>query len=794
MLYNYIKIAWRNIAKNKIYSVINIAGLAVGLACCVFILLYVQKELSYDRFHEYQDRIYRISNEFKGREGWSGTAWAVHPLMQTIKDNIPEVEQVAQVSVNNEHTIVAKNGQQFYEENFAHATPSFFNIFSFSVLEGDIATLHQPYTLFLSKSMAEKYFPKENPVGKPLLINNEFEYTVTGIFADFPDNSHINLDFIGSRESQISSGDVIPGNWRGEGAFTYVLLNEQANAESFNQKLIQLRDDYMLDAFNMSQDNPGIRLAVTPLTKIHLYTDFSSEQIPQGDITYVYLFSSIALLVLLIACINYMNLATARATSRAKEVGIRKTSGAFRNQLINQYLGESFFTVFIAILFSALLVELFLPTVNDLMARSLSISWLDPIVLTMFGILWGVVGIGAGIYPAFFLSKFKPVRALKGRTDLQSKGAFKKGLITFQLAVSVTLIICTVVIQQQMQFVQDNKPGFNQARILMIPNTSRLDDQVQTLESELKNLTGIEYVTTSSFEPGRAGGISSIESARIEGYDSEDPVIVQHVWAGLDFTRTFGLEIVEGRTFDRSYSTDLEQAILLNETAVKQIGWDQSVGKTIDFDGEKKVIGVIKDFHIFSLKEKIDPLIIMPIDTSSEFLAIRMNSASLSNTVSQIEDIWNEIVPFMPFRYNFLDDSFDALYRTELRLNSLLTSFALFAILIACLGLVGLSAYTAEQRTKEIGVRKVLGASVHQIVTLLTKDFVKWFGLGLLIAIPLATYFMNRWLQSFQYKIHFDIWTYIFAGSICFVIVILAISWQSIKAATANPAKSLRTE
>lgn len=796
MFKNYIKIAWRNILKGKLYSVINITGLAVGLACCVFILLYVQKDLSYDQFHANKERIYRVSNEFKGQTEWTGggPAWAVHPLMATIENNIPEVEEAAQVSVNDGDTIVGREEQRFYEKYFAHATPSFFEIFSFPILEGDIATLHQPYTLFLSESMAEKYFPRDNPVGKTLLINNERDYTVTGIFADFPDNSHLRLDFVGSRESQIASGDVIPDNWRGGGALTYVLLHEQADPEAFREKLVQVRDDYALEAYNMSKDDPGIRFSATPLTDIHLYSNFSSEQIPQGDITYVYLFSAIALLVLLIACINYMNLATARAASRAKEVGIRKTSGAFRGQLIKQYLGESFITALFALLLTAILVEFFLPTVNNLMARSLTISWLNPGVLAIFGVLWIVVGIGAGMYPAFFLSKFNPIQAVKTKGQLQSRGTIRKGLIIFQLAVSIALIICTVVIQRQIQFIQDRKPGFNQAQILMIPNTSRLVDQLQPLESELTSLSGVEYVTTSSFEPGEAGGISLVEAKEIEGYFSDEPLFLQNIWGGFDFTQTFGLQITDGRSFDRTYSTDLDQAVLLNETAVRKLGWDQPVGKTINYGNEKKVIGVVEDFHVSSLKDEIEPLIILPVETSEEFLAVRISSVSLGNTISQIENIWNTVVPSIPFRYAFLDDSFDALYRTELRLRSLLTTFALFAILIASLGLVGLSAFTAEQRTREIGIRKVLGASVRQIVTLLTKDFVKWFVLGLLVAVPVATVVMNHWLRSFQYKVQLDSWTYIFAAIICFMIVLMAVSWQSVRAAMADPATSLRTE
>lgn len=795
MLKNYIKIAWRNILKGKLYSAINITGLAIGLACCVFILLYVQKELSYDQFHEKKDRIFRISDLFKNSDGWSGSAWAVHPVMSTLKDNIPEIEEAAQLSVEDNNTIVGKEDQRFYEKNFAHVTPSFFEIFSFRILEGDTASLHQPYTLFLSESMARKYFPDKNPIGETLLVNNEHEYTVTGIFSDFPDNSHIKYDFLASRESQIASGDVKPNNWMGGGAFTYVLLHKNADLEAFKEKLTQVRDNYILDAYGMTKDNPRLKLIATPLTDIHLYTNFSSEQIPQGDILYVYLFSAIAFLVLLIAGINYMNLATARAASRSKEVGIRKTSGALRAQLIKQYLGESFITVFCAIILAAILVELFLPAVNNLMARSLTVTWVDPSLIAILTGLWLVVGIGAGIYPAFFLSGFKPIQALKVKAQLKSKGTFRKGLITFQLAISIALIICTIVIQRQMQFIQNKKPGYDKAQVLMIPNTAEIDDELQTLKSELTSITGVEYVSTSSFEPGEPGGKSFFEATKVEGYNSEDLVIIDRIWCGLDFTETFGLNIVAGRSFNRAYTTDLEQAILLNQTAVNNFGWDNPIGKTIDLDGEPKtVIGVVEDFHIYSLKEEVTPLLIDPTEDSSRFLAIRINSKSIRNTVSQIEAVWDTVIPTVPFQFNFLDDSFNALYRTELRLSSLLTTFALFAILIACLGLIGLSAYTAEQRTKEIGIRKVLGASVQQIMALLTKDFIKWYVLGLIIAIPIATYVMNQWLSSFRYNVSLDVWTYLIAATVCFSIVILAISWQSIRAALANPVESLRSE
>ncbi|MEX0662258.1 MAG: ABC transporter permease [Balneolaceae bacterium] len=797
MIKNYLKIAWRNIIKGKLYSIINITGLAIGLACCVFILLYVKKELSYDQFHENKDRIYRVSNEYRNSGDWVGLPWTGHPLMSVLKKDVPEVEEAVQVAMEYDNTIISKDNNLFYEPYFAHATPSFFEVFSFTVLKGDTSSLKQPYTLFLSELSVQKYFPNRDPLGQTLLINNEREYTVTGVYADFPDNSHIRLDFIGSRESQTSESSFDPSSWRTGGVYSYFLLREQANPESFKEKVAQVGDDYIIDAYNLDPENPSIRLSVMPLTDIHLYSNVSSEQLPQGDIMYVYLFSAIAFLVLLIACINYMNLATARAASRAKEVGIRKTSGAMRGQLIKQYLGESYITVGCALLLSAILIELFLPTINHLMARSLSISWLDPSVWGIFLSLWFVVGSGAGIYPAFYLSGLRPIQALKSKQQLNSKGSLRKGLVTFQLAISLALIICTIVIQRQMQFIQDNKLGLKQDRVLMIPNTDALNDQLPTLRSQIESLAGIEHVTASSFEPGEAGGISFLEAGEIEDYESdEEGLIVEHIVAGQDFIQTFGMELVSGRPFDEAIATDLIESILINETAAKSFGWEQPVGKSINrISGTKIVIGVVKDFHIHSLKKEIMPLMISPTSGSSRFLGVRISSGtSLPAVVSDIEKTWKAIVPTVPFQYNFLDDSFDALYRTEFRLNSVLTTFAFFAILIACLGLVGLSAFTAERRKKEIGIRKVLGASIIQIIGLMSKDFIKWFAVGLIIAIPTATWFTRQWLTSFQYKIQLDVWNYVISAGICLIIVLLAVSWQSIKAALMNPVDSLKSE
>lgn len=794
MFRNHFTIAWRNLIRGKVYSIINILGLSVGIACCLIILLYVGKELSYDRFHKKADRIHRISLSINN--GGGTVAWAPVPLGHTLEAAIPEVEAVAQLSSPDAETIVEHKDLKIYEPGFIYATPSLFEMFDFPVLVGDaVQSLKEPYNILLSESMVSKYFPHDDPVGKTLLINNEHTYNVTGIFKNIPDNSHICFDFVASMESRYSSGDERE-NWLRGGAYTYVLLEEHTNPEVFKAKLDELRDDYMAGPFNFEKGKePSIALTPVSLIDIHLYTNFSTELIPQGDVTYVYIFSAIAFLLLLIGCINYINLATAQAVKRAKEVGIRKANGAHRRQLIWQYLIESFLFVSISLILALTIANLFLPAVNNIMQRTMVISWTDPFLLLIFGGLWLMVGLGAGVYPALYLSGFNTARVLKSLEQVQSKGMLRKVLITFQLAVSISLIACTLVIQSQMELVRESKPGFNQAQVIMIPTRNEVGENYVELREKLLSYSEVVSITTSSFEPGEPGMITFFSADDIEGVTGEEAITMDGIFAGFDFEETFELQIIQGRPFAETFITDLEQAVVVNEAAVRAFGWKEAVGKTFNRgETSKRVVGVIENFHYKSLKEKIVPLIIMPTNKASRFIAIRLAAGDIPSALQQIAAVWNEVIPQLPFTYSFLDESFDALYRTESRLNTLVTVFSLLAIFIACLGLLGLSAFMAEHRTKEIGIRKVLGATVKNIVMLLTKDFVKWLVLGLIVAIPCAHYAMGQWLQTFEYKVEVGAGIYLVAAAITFILVLLATSWQSIRVALINPVNSLRNE
>jgi putative ABC transport system permease protein len=796
MFANDFKIAWRNLVKGKIYSVVNILGLAVGIACGLIILLYIGKELSYDQFHSKAGRIYRISLSFSNSNGGTTVAWAPGPLGPALQAVVPEVEAVAQLSSPGAETIVERNELKIYEPGFVYATPSFFELFDFPLVSGDgVQSLKEPYNVLLSESMAAKYFPQEDPLGKMLRVNNEQNYHVTGIFKDIPDHSHIRFDFVASRESQFASG-LERDDWRSGGAHTYVLLEERANPEIFKSKLDAFRDEYMAGPFNIRKGKESsMALTATPLTGIHLYTNFSSELSAQGDITYVRIFSAIALLILVIACINYTNLATARAVKRAREVGIRKASGASKRELIRQYLSESFLFVSISLGLALILSELVLPTANQIMQRTMVIDWADPFLFLTFGGLWVILGLGAGVYPALYLSRFNPVRALKNAEQVQSRGMLRKVLITFQLTVSIALIACTLVIESQMELVRDSRPGFNQQQVIMIPTRNEIAEDYAVMRKRLLACSGIASVTTSSFEPGEAGLITFFSADDIEGLTGEETFVMDGIIAGFDFEQTFELKIVQGRAFTEAFKTDLEQAVIVNEAAAQRFGWEEAVGKTIrDGETSKRVVGVVEDFHYKTLKEEIVPLIILPTDKASRFIVIRLEAGDIPFALEQVASAWHEIIPQLPFTYSFLDESFDTLYKTEMRLNALVTVFSLLAIFIACLGLLGLSAFMAEQRTKEIGIRKVLGATVQNILTLLTKDFVKWAGLGFIIAIPFAHYAMSQWLRTFKYRVEVGGGMYLAAGAIAFILVVLATTWQSMRTALMNPVNSLKNE
>lgn len=795
MFRNHFKLAWRNLAREKMYAALNILGLAAGIAGGLIILLYIGKELSYDTFHTKADRIYRVSMTHRNGDAWSTIAWAPVPVGSAVKATIPEAEDVAQLTTTGAEAIVEGRGVKVYERAFVYATPSFFKLFDFPLVSGDaVRSLNEPYTLLLSETMAAKYFPDEDPLGAMLNIDNKQLYKITGVFRDIPDNSHVRFDFVASMESLYASG-LDRETWY-RGLHTYVLLQEHADPEAFRRKLDVIRDEKMAGPFQLEKGKePTLALIATPLKDIHLYTSFSSEIIPQGDITYIYIFSAIVLLILVIACINYTNLATALAITRAREVGVRKLHGARKFELVRQYLSESFLFVGISLIVALMLAAFFLPEVNEITDRALKIDWTDPVMLLAFGGLWLVVGVGAGMYPAFYLSGLKAWRALRGKSYLQSRGTLRKVLITFQMTVSIALIACMLIIQSQMELVRDSRPGFGEAQVMMIPTRNEIGDVYNRLRERLRAHNSIASVSTSSFEPGEPGMIQFYKGSDIEGLATDDNLVTDGIDAGFDFEKTFSLRVVQGRSFSETYNTDLDEAVIVNEAAVRRFGWTDPLGKTISMGATpRRVVGVMEDFHYKSLRDEMVPLVIKPTDKASRFIAVRLNAGDIPSAVKQVEAAWNESIPHLPFTYSFLDESFDALYKTELRFSILVTVFSLLAVVIACLGLLGLSAFMAEQRAKEIGIRKTLGATVGNIVSLLTMDFMKWIALGLVISIPFAHYAMSRWLGTFAYKIEPRPIIYLGAGAIVLVLVLMTTGWKSIQSALRNPVDVLKSE
>ena len=801
MLKNYLTLTLRMLRKHPGYTAINVFGLAVGLACCLLIVLFVRDERSYDRFHEKADRIVRVTQHLSNtRQGEVRWALAPDPMAEALATDFPEIEQTARIGVNR-NKLVQYGDTRLYEDGFAFADPALFDLFDFPVLQGDPATsLTRPFTVFLSESTARRYFGADDPLGKLLTLDNQYTFEVTGVFADLPENTHLAFDFVASRESIYAMGQE-RGDWY-YNALTYLLLPDAA-AGALEAKLPVFARKHLGE-----ETSRGFSLL--PLTAIHLYAaDVTGDVKPQGDIRYVYLFAAIALLILAIACINYMNLATARAAMRAREVGVRKVVGAGRGQLIRQFLSESVVLSLIALAGALALVEALLPLFNTLMARSLDFDLtenLQLLVLLAAAVLF--VGIAAGSYPALFLSAFRPARVLKGDLRTGTSGALRKGLVVFQFGVSVALIACTVIIQQQMHFVQQQRPGFDEAQIVSISTRggmvgrsgllNGLKEQYDAFKTALLQLPGVEHVATTASLMG-AAEISFLKGENFEGGipddNEEGGLVMDGFRVDYDFFETMGLDFVAGRPFSEAFPSDAETSIIINETAARKLGWDDAVGKWMQPDEQRvTVIGVVKDFHYKTHKAAIEPMYLRLTTEAANFVIAKLRPDDLPGTLASIEAVWDRMVPALPFRYSFLDDEFDALYRAEQRLGQLFGTFACLAIVVACLGLFGLAAFTAEQRTKEIGVRKILGASVPGLVVLLSKDFIRLLGIAFLLACPVAYFGMQRWLEDFVYRIELSAQIFLVAGLLALLVAVLTVSYQAVKAALTNPMKSLRYE
>jgi putative ABC transport system permease protein len=800
MFRNYLKVALRNIKRHTGYSLINVAGLAIGMTCCILILLWVQDERSYDRYHENPDRIYRLCLDANvGTQLRAPVTMA--PAGPAMISEFPEVVNAARI-VRPGRVSVKYGDRLFQEEDIGYADNSVFDIFTFPFISGDPKTaLATPYSVVITEDMAMKYFGDEDPLGKSLRIDDETDFTVTGVAKNVPSNSHFSFNMLRSFETLYRENPELMEAWVAARFYTYLLLAENSDHKKLEQKFAPFVDRHMGDI--LGAIGGTVKLFLQPLARIHLYSDFERDLSAGGDITYVYLFSGIALFVLLIACFNFVNLATARSATRAREVGMRKTLGAGRGKLIAQFLGESLIYSFISIALACLLLELALPLFNSLAQRELSLNYFQrPWLIPGLAGLALVVGLLAGCYPAFFLSSFKPVRVLKGTWSKTASGSgFRRVLVVAQFVISIALIIGTITIYNQINFMKNKKLGFDKEHVLVIPGMNQATRQSYlSIRDELMNIPGVRAVGASSLVPGR-GLTKSLFLP--EGFSEDQPQTMDFLIVDPDYIPTMGMEIATGRNFSADLATDSTESAIINETAARRFGWDNPIGKTFRLlsppgaGGETQivnVIGVVKDFHLQSLHQKIEPQIIFYDLGGIDHISVRISPDNITHTIDLLRTRWKDIDPERPFHYLFLDESFDSQYRAEERFGTITLYFSLLAIFIGCLGLFGMSSYTVEQRTKEIGVRKVLGATVAGIVLLLSKEFTRWVLVANLIAWPIAYYAMSRWLENFAYRVDINMTAFALAGTAALAIAIATVSYQAIRAALTNPVETLRYE
>lgn len=810
MIYNYFKVAFRNLAKSKFISFINLFGLTIGFTCCLLILTYILNELSYDRYNKNADRIYRITRTFyNGNGDVSLTLSTISPPFgYYLPTDFPEIQKMTRL-LNNGTAPIKYKDKLINEQNVYFADENIFDVFTIKVLEGDPKTaLKDPFSVMLTEETAKKYFGNEDPINKVLRANNQFDVKVTGVYKAFPSNAHLHPNIMVSfntlKDSAVYGEKNLRTNWGNNSFFTYIMLPKGYNIENMKARFPAFLDNHMAGQYGAIQPSKGTKLDLQKLTDIHLHSHTDYEAEPNGDIKRVYIFSCIAFFILLIACINYMNLSTARAALRAREIGIRKVVGARKKELVIQFLSESLLLTWAAILIAFGLLYILLPWLNKISAQDLSVGillkWqvLVPLFLSPF-----IVGTIAGIYPALFMSSFQPVKTLKGLFKIRGGSiSFRKVLVITQFAISIILIITTMVVFQQLRFMQHTSLGYDKEHLVTLPYYSQLDNQYESFRNTLLQNSGIKDAGRSSRIP--TGRLLDDMGASAPGADSMVPVKaeIRYVATDYDFIPTYGIHMAAGRNFSREYGTDTS-GFIINEAAVKAIGWksaEQAVGKNFTYGGiNGKIIGVMHDFHFESLHQEIKPLIlIMPATTPGQSfynnLTVKIAGNNIPAALATLKSTWQKYLPDLPYQYTFLDEKFSKLYEAEQRQGTIFTAFAAIAIFIACLGLLGLSAFTISQRIKEIGIRKVLGADVSTIVTLLSKDFLKPVGVAAIVALPVAWYFMHKWLQDFAYRISMPWWIFIAAGIIAALIALLTISFQAIKAAVANPVKSLRTE
>ena len=810
MLKNYFKIAWRNLTRNKSHALINLLGLAIGIACCLSIMLWVADELSYDKWNEKADRIYRLTSEINFGGSHQHFAVAPAPLAEALINDFPEVETAVRFR-DYGSSLVKRGVQRFNEPDILYADSTLFDVFSIKMIKGNPKeALASPNSVVISERTARKYFPNDEPVGRKLIFDNEREYFVSGVIEDLPVNSHFAADFFISLNGMSEAAEK---NWGSHNFHTYYVLREGADAKAFEAKVFPLLLGKYISPYiesimgvpyaEVEKSGAFIKYHYQALTDIHLKSDLAVELEANGSIQYVWIFMLAALFILLIACVNFMNLSTARSASRAKEIGVRKVLGSLRSHLVNQFLAESVLMAAMALILGMILTRVALPYYNELADKQLVIPFGNVLfwIVSIMGTL--IIGLIAGSYPAFYLSSFQPLKTMSDKF-LEKGGnlSLRNGLVVFQFLIATLLIIGTFVINRQVDFIQNKKLGFNREQVLILDDTSPLREKAFILKKELLNNPQINSVTVSGYLPTPS---SRSDSPLCKNQElREDNCVAIQMWdVDEDYIPTFGMELVDGRNFSADMLTD-SNAVIINEAAAKLFGFDNPIGQKVyrdnDFNADggivmspSTIIGVVKDFHYENLRQNIGAVSLW-LDPFPGKISMKINTENMKGLIAEIEKNWKVIAPEQPFSYSFMDESFDQTYRSESRISSIFNIFSWLSIFIACLGLFGLAAFATERRIKEIGIRKVLGATTTNLVSLLSKDFLKPVMVSLFLAIPVAWYFMNKWLNNFAYRVDVPWWIFVMTGMVVIVVAFITVSVLSVKAAFANPVNSLKSE
>ena len=774
MFKNYLKVAARNIKRHKGYAFINFTGLVIGMVCSILIVFWVQDEVGFDRFHEKSDRIYRVV---------AGISVQSAPVAPTLKADYPEILNATRILT--QRVLVKIEDKTFFEDRFSFADNSLFEIFTLPFVSGNQTTaLSEPFTMVLTEEMAIKYFGTRDPVGKTIKIDDKHDMRITGVIKNLPHNSTLQFTLIASLETLWQTG-LPPGDWGNHIFGTYILLHENTLPQEITPKIASLVQDHVP---NLTIPNG---LSLQPLMKIHLYA--------QGNIRNVYIFSSVAVFILLVAFFNFINLTTARAENRSLEVGVRKVTGASRIQLIRQFLGESIFFSLFAFLVSLFLVMLLLPVFNNLAAKQLDWDFAGklPVLLCLLGVTI-IVGIAAGSYLALYLSSFHPVNVIRKitRTGSTRSSRLRKVLVVCQFALSIFLLIATVVVRDQLHFMRSKDVGFDKEHVIYLNVNNNIFKNRESFQERLRQIPAVLSVTTASSLPSDVGNTAS--GLDWEGNNGRKQASWNFVAADYDYIETLKIPLAEGRSFSRDFSSDRTGGFIVNEEAVEAMEMESPVGKWFSLWGRKgTIIGVMKDFHFHSLHTQITPLLVWMgarYKMFCECVMLRIEPGNIPGTVKDIRNIWQDFAPNFPFEYGFLDETFGRHYRTEERMGKIFSYFTLLAVFVSCLGLFGLAAYTAELKTKEIGIRKVFGATASSIIFMMSNTYTKWVLIANVIAWPAAYYFIQRWLQGFAYRTPLTILTFVLSAFLSLLVALLTVSYQSIKAARANPVDSLRYE